>query len=115
EVRDSRPAEGADSAFVSPFARYDLPHRGDPRLDLDMASAGVGKVLERRLGRTYPHRAWEAAGAFNTPAAALPDVTRVDAQPAPWAAGKPSSPPPQNANRGPPAGSLEGLRGAQQA
>ena len=53
-----------DSAFVYTFARYDLPHRRDPRLDLDMASAGVVKVLEGRLGHTYPDMAWEPKAAF---------------------------------------------------
>ena len=64
EVLDILTAEGADSAFVYTFARYDLPHRSDPRLDLDMASAGVVKVLEGRLGRTYADMAWEPKAAF---------------------------------------------------
>lgn len=49
---------------VTEFGRYDLPHRRDPRLDLDMASAGVVKVLEGRLGHTYPDMAWEPKAAF---------------------------------------------------
>jgi hypothetical protein len=57
-------AEGVDSAFVNTFARYDLPHRGDPREDLDMASYGVVKVLEGRLGHTYPGMPWEPKAAF---------------------------------------------------
>ena len=65
-------AEGVDSAFVYTFARYDLPHRDDPRLDLDLASAGVVKVLEGRRGRTYPDMAWEPKAAF----AALADAYR---------------------------------------
>jgi hypothetical protein len=64
EVLDVLTAEGVDSAFVYTFARYDLPHRRDPRLDLDMASAGVVKVLEGRLGHTYPDMAWEPKAAF---------------------------------------------------
>ena len=64
EVLDVLTAEGVDSAFVYTFARYDLPHRGDPRLDLDMASAGVVKVLEGRLGHAYPDMAWEPKAAF---------------------------------------------------
>jgi hypothetical protein len=64
EVLDVLTAAGVDSAFVYTFARYDLPHRGDPRLDLDMASAGVVKVLEGRRGRTYPDMAWEPKAAF---------------------------------------------------
>jgi hypothetical protein len=64
EVLDILTAEGVDSAFVYTFARYDLPHRSDPRLDLDLASAGVVKVLEGRLGRAYPDMAWEPKAAF---------------------------------------------------
>jgi hypothetical protein len=65
-------AEGVDSAFVYTFAGYDLPHRDHPRLDLDLASAGVVKVLEGRRGRTYPDMAWEPKAAF----AALADAYR---------------------------------------
>ncbi len=43
-------AEGVDAAFVYTFARYDLPHRDDPYLDLDRASAGVVKVLDGQSG-----------------------------------------------------------------
>jgi len=57
-------AEGVDSAFVYTFAIYNLPHRSDPREDLDMASYGVVKVLEGRLGYTYPDMAWEPKAAF---------------------------------------------------
>jgi hypothetical protein len=64
EVLDVLTAEGVDSAFVYTFARYDLPHRRDPRRDLDMASAGVVKVLEGRLGHTYPDMCWEPKAAF---------------------------------------------------
>jgi len=59
-------AEGVDTAFVNTFARYDLPHRGDPDQDLDMASYGMVKVLEDRLGHTYPDMAWEPKAAFTT-------------------------------------------------
>jgi hypothetical protein len=72
ELLDVFGAEGVDSAFVYTFARYDLPHRSDPRLDLDMASAGVVKVLEGRHGDTYPDMAWEPKAAF----AALADSYR---------------------------------------
>jgi len=65
-------AEGVDTAFVNTFARYDLPHRGDPHRDLDMASYGVVKVLEDGLGRAYPDMAWEPKAAF----AALADHYR---------------------------------------
>jgi hypothetical protein len=57
-------AEGVDTVFVNTFARYDLPHRADPGQDLDLASYGVVKVLEGRLGRTYPGMAWEPKAAF---------------------------------------------------
>jgi hypothetical protein len=45
-------AEGVDAVFVYTFARYDLPHREDPRTDLDLASRGVVKVLDGQSGRT---------------------------------------------------------------
>jgi hypothetical protein len=64
ELLDIFNAEGVDSAFVNTFARYDLPHRSDPREDFDMASYGVVKVLEGRLGHTYPDMAWEPKAAF---------------------------------------------------
>jgi hypothetical protein len=57
-------AEGVDTAFVNTFARYDLPHRDDPREDFDMASYGVVKVLENRTGETYPDMPWEPKAAF---------------------------------------------------
>jgi hypothetical protein len=50
----------------------DLPHRGDPRDDLDLAGYGVVKVLEDRLGRTYPGMPWEPKAAFT----ALADAYR---------------------------------------
>jgi hypothetical protein len=59
-------AEGVDGAFVFLFALENFPHRpdGDPRLDLDMASPGIVKVLEGRSGDTYPGMAWEPKAAF---------------------------------------------------
>ncbi|MFC9660107.1 hypothetical protein ACFVJ5_07715 [Nocardia sp. NPDC127606] len=56
---------GIDSAFVFLFALYDMPHRpdGDPRDDLDLASYGIVKVLDR-AGHTYPGLAWEPKLAF---------------------------------------------------
>jgi hypothetical protein len=57
-------AEGVDTAFVNTFATYALPHRHDPRVDLDMASYGVVKVLEDRPGRSYPDMPWEPKAAF---------------------------------------------------
>jgi hypothetical protein len=65
--------EGVDAAFVYTFANYHLPHRRDPRADLDMASAGVVKVLEDRHGHTYPDMAWEPKAAFT----ALADYYRL--------------------------------------
>ncbi|MEV0838844.1 hypothetical protein AB0I55_04730 [Actinocatenispora sera] len=58
--------EGVDSTFVHLFALYNLPHRpdGDPRDDLDLASGGVVKVLDGRLGETYPGLPWEPKAAF---------------------------------------------------
>lgn len=58
-------AEGVDTAFVNTFARYDLPHRDDPREDFDLASYGVVKVLAERTGETYPGLPWEPKAAFH--------------------------------------------------
>ncbi|MGH7862494.1 MAG: hypothetical protein ACREOS_09680 [Candidatus Dormibacteraceae bacterium] len=58
-------AAGVDSAFWFMFADDNLPHRADPREDLDLASAGVVKVLEGRLGTTYPDLPWEPKAAFS--------------------------------------------------
>jgi hypothetical protein len=41
-----------------------MPHRDDPRLDLDMASWGVVKILDQGLGTTYPGMPWEPKAAF---------------------------------------------------
>jgi hypothetical protein len=62
--------EGMDSAFWFTFAGYGLPHRADPRLDLDMASYGVVKILEGAQGITYPDMTWEPKESFHTLAAA---------------------------------------------
>jgi hypothetical protein len=60
-------AEGVDSAFVYTFARYDFPHRDDPLSDIDIASAGVVKVLDghgsARRG-PYHEMPWEPKAAF---------------------------------------------------
>ncbi len=64
-------AEGVDAAFAYTFARYDLPHRDDPRLDLDRASAGIVKVLDGESrargarGRRYPDMPWEPKAGFD--------------------------------------------------
>jgi hypothetical protein len=59
---------GVDSTFVFTFALYDHVHRpdGDPRDDLDLASYGIVKVYEDRLGATYPDMPWEPKAAFTT-------------------------------------------------
>jgi hypothetical protein len=66
EIFDAEGVDGADGAFVFLFALYDFPHRpgGDPRLDLDMASLGIVKMLEGRGGDTYPGMDWEPKAAF---------------------------------------------------
>jgi hypothetical protein len=71
ELLDVFAAEGIDAAFVYTFARYDLPHRHDPADDLDIASAGVVKVLDGQsdvrdpLNRRYPDMPWEPKAAFD--------------------------------------------------
>ena len=71
ESLDVFEAEGVDAAFVYTFARYGLPHREDPRTDLDMLSAGVVKVLDRESrardphARRYPEMPWEPKAAFD--------------------------------------------------
>jgi hypothetical protein len=62
-------AEGIDSAFVCTFVQYQLPHRPDPREDLDIASYGLVKVYEDRFGVRYPDMRWEPKAAFSTLAA----------------------------------------------
>ena len=58
--------EGVDAAFACTFIMRNLPHRADPRLDLDMASWGIVKVFEDRRGATYPDMTWEPKEAFGT-------------------------------------------------
>jgi hypothetical protein len=65
EVFDS---EGVDAAFVYTFARYDLPHRDAPHVDLDMASLGVVKLFDGESGargQRYPDMPWEPKAAFD--------------------------------------------------
>ena len=64
ELLDIFTTEGVDAAFVCTFVCYGLPHRSDPREDLDMASWGVVKILENRLGDIYPDMPWEPKAAF---------------------------------------------------
>ena len=68
ELFDVYESEGIDAAFVYTFARYDLPHRVAPAVDLDMASAGVVKVLDDPASvrdRRYPDMPWEPKAAFD--------------------------------------------------
>jgi hypothetical protein len=46
ELRAIFEDEGVDLAFWFTFAGYNLPHRADPRRDLDLASFGVVTMLE---------------------------------------------------------------------
>ena len=62
--------EGLDSAFWFTFAGYELPHRSDPRYDLDMASYGVVKILEEGQGSAYSGLGWEPKESFYALAAA---------------------------------------------
>ncbi|RVX45075.1 hypothetical protein EDD27_7852 [Nonomuraea polychroma] len=64
EVLDVFEAEGVDTVFWTAFASYHLPHRDEARGDLDMASYGVVKVLEGRLGEAYPDMPWEPKAVF---------------------------------------------------
>lgn len=76
ELLDIFAAEGVDAAFACTFVCYGLPHRSDPRADLDMASWGVVKILENHPGNTYPDMPWEPKAAF----AALANFYRDRAQ-----------------------------------
>jgi hypothetical protein len=66
ELLEAFDVGGVDSTFVFTFALYDHPHRpdADPREDLDLASYGIVKVFEDRLGVTYPGMPWEPKAAF---------------------------------------------------
>jgi hypothetical protein len=57
--------EGVDSVFLNTFSSYHLPHRENPREDMDMASYGVVKILENNHGAAYPDMTWEPKVAFN--------------------------------------------------
>jgi len=79
EVLDVLVSERVDAAFVYTFARYDLPHRSDPRLDLDRASAGIVKVLDALSDAEhprYPGMPWERKAAFT----ALADLYQMCAR-----------------------------------
>ncbi|MFB9278508.1 hypothetical protein [Cohnella cellulosilytica] len=66
ELLDIYNREGVDYTFVCSFAYYHLPHRSDPQEDLDMASFGIVKVFEDRMGYTYSDMPWEPKMAFAT-------------------------------------------------
>jgi hypothetical protein len=68
ELLEAFEAGGVDSTFVFTFALYDHVHRpdADPHQDLDLASYGIVKVYEDRLGVTYPDMPWEPKAAFTT-------------------------------------------------
>ena len=57
-------SEGVDAAFWFTFAGYRLPHRSNPKVDLDLASYGVVKLLDAGAGDTYPDMPWEPKEAF---------------------------------------------------
>ncbi|WP_405774725.1 hypothetical protein [Streptomyces sp. NBC_00859] len=61
--------EGIDTTFWFSFAGFELPHRADPRTDLDLGSYGIVKMLEggardARPDRVYPGAPWEPKEAF---------------------------------------------------
>lgn len=62
-------AAAVDGAFVFTFVMPKYPYHEDPRLDLDMASYGIVKCFEDRLGTTYPTLPWEPKQAFHALAA----------------------------------------------
>ncbi|WP_328766062.1 hypothetical protein [Streptomyces sp. NBC_00286] len=60
-------AEGVDTAFVFLFALHSHPYRpgGGSRDDLDLASYGIVRVLEKGHGDAYPDMPWEPKAAFS--------------------------------------------------
>lgn len=65
ELLDVFAAEGVDTAFAYVFSTPYLPHREEPRLDLDRAGSGVVKWFEDRTGETYPDMPWEPKAGFH--------------------------------------------------
>jgi hypothetical protein len=61
EIFDS---ENVNAVFINTFARYDLPHRTDPLVDLDLASGGIVKVYENKNGSIYTDMPWDPKLAF---------------------------------------------------
>ncbi len=71
ELLDIFDTEGVDATFVFTFALHDFPHRpGESRRDLDLASYGIVRVLEKGTGTTYPGLSWEPKAVFATVSAA---------------------------------------------
>jgi hypothetical protein len=63
-------AAGFEGAFWFSFAGYTLPHRGEPKRDLDMGSYGLVAVYDDgRHGTTYPDMTWEPKLSFHALAA----------------------------------------------
>src|SRR6478736_2004571 len=60
-------AAGVDTVFVFLFALEDMPSRpdGDPRDDLDLASYGIVRVLDRGSAAAVAGRRWEPKAAFH--------------------------------------------------
>ncbi|MGV9341401.1 hypothetical protein [Streptomyces sp. NPDC003688] len=63
--------EGIDTTFWFSFAGFELPHRADPRTDLDLGSYGIVKMLDGTTPdgesvRAYPGMPWEPKEAFYT-------------------------------------------------
>ncbi|MEU9111616.1 hypothetical protein AB0D04_07460 [Streptomyces sp. NPDC048483] len=58
-------AEGVDSTFWFSFACDVLPHRADPRTDLDLGSFGIVKTLDGTPSQAYPGMPWEPKKAFH--------------------------------------------------
>ncbi|MFI6684000.1 hypothetical protein [Streptomyces sp. NPDC050485] len=62
--------EGIDTTFWFSFAGFELPHRADPRTDLDLGSYGIVTMLDSAAPgaeptRTYPGSPWEPKEAFH--------------------------------------------------
>lgn len=63
-------AAGFAGSFWFSFAGYTLPHRDDPRRDLDMGSYGLVAVYDDgRCGTSYPDLSWEPKRSFHALAA----------------------------------------------
>ncbi|MET9365859.1 hypothetical protein ABZX93_33805 [Streptomyces sp. NPDC006632] len=63
--------EGIDTTFWFSFAGFELPHRADPRTDLDLGSYGIVKMLDPAesaagTARACPGMPWEPKEAFYT-------------------------------------------------